>query len=64
MAPKTAVRVMTVEEAKELRADLVRRLPFSEEELRHRAQRFDLDPRQLAAYDEIEDLDYLLKHAG
>ena len=60
MAPIVVVREMTVEQARELRAQLVRSLPFSEDELRRRARRFDLDPQQLATYDEIEDLDYLL----
>lgn len=63
MAPKVAVRVMSVEQAHERRDELIRRLPISVEELRGRAQRYDLDADELAMHDEIDDLDYLLNRA-
>lgn len=58
-----AVQMMTVEEVRQRRAELLRSVGGDEASLRERAAAYSLNARELAVIDEIDALDYLLEGA-
>ncbi len=56
-----SVRVLTVAQAKALRAELLASVGGDEDALRDRAADYMLNARELAALTEIDGLDYLLR---
>lgn len=56
----TNVEILTAEEARRRRADLLAQLPFSEEELRKRAAAYQLTATEIGILDWIDSLDFLL----
>ena len=59
MTQAGTVELLTTEQARDLRAELIRRLGIDEVDL-PRVNRYALSARELAIYDDIQDLDYLL----
>jgi hypothetical protein len=60
MPPTGVVQVLSVEQARTLRRELIDKLSFDEVELQRRAERYALTAQELAIYDELRDFDYLL----
>ncbi len=56
----TNVEILTAEEARRRRADLLAQLPFSEDELRKRAAAYQLTADEDAILDQVDELDFLL----
>lgn len=63
MTPVGVVHVRTVQEARQRREELLRALPFDETEMRLRAQTYELDAEELATYEEVDALDWLIERA-
>lgn len=56
----TNVEILTVKEARQRRAELLKTVPFSEEELRARAVAYQLTAAEVGVLDRINTLDFLL----
>jgi hypothetical protein len=56
----TPVEVFTRAEAEARRAEIVRRVGNDEESFRERAEAYALNAEELAMFDEMEALDYIL----
>jgi hypothetical protein len=54
------VELLTVEDARERRAQVLASIGGDEEALRRRGARYELEADELAALTELEELDYLL----
>lgn len=63
MPPVAVVKRLSNTDMQRRRADALAEVRLTEDELREKALRYDLSPKELAALQEIEDLDYLLAHA-
>ncbi|MCW2693093.1 MAG: hypothetical protein JWM48_2905 [Mycobacterium sp.] len=55
-----SLELMSRQELEQLRRELVQRAGLPEDELRRRAEVYNLTPEQSALADEISDLEYLL----